>query len=225
MREQLRPNAFARMCQNQWVNTDASFVSMELYDACIDPQARPVLADRSLSVVIGVDASVKGDQTAISVAAYDRDSKCVRHIWHRTFQPSKDNPLDFEGTIERTLVDLNARFHVLRIFYDPYQMVAVAQRLQRFGLPMREFPQTTGNLTEASQNLFDLIKGRNLVLYPDPDIRLAISRAVAIEGARGWRIAKEKASHKIDIVVALAQAALGAILEPRHKFTCRPLYY
>jgi hypothetical protein len=34
---------------------------------------------------------------------------------------------------------------------------------------------------------------------------------VAIETSRGWRIAKEKISHKIDVVVALAQAALGAV--------------
>ncbi|MGO8916849.1 MAG: hypothetical protein ACLQJR_13170 [Stellaceae bacterium] len=38
---------------------------------------------------------------------------------------------------------------------------------------------------------------------------------MAIETARGWRIAKEKASHKIDVVVALAQAALGAVLQGR----------
>jgi hypothetical protein len=35
---------------------------------------------------------------------------------------------------------------------------------------------------------------------------------VAIETARGWRITKEKTSHKIDVVIALAQAALGAVL-------------
>lgn len=38
-----------------------------------------------------------------------------------------------------------------------------------------------------------------------------MSRAVALETSRGWRIAKEKQSHKIDVVVALAQAALGAV--------------
>lgn len=38
-----------------------------------------------------------------------------------------------------------------------------------------------------------------------------LSRAVALETSRGWRIAKEKVSHKIDFVVALAQAALGAV--------------
>ena len=75
---------------------------------------------------------------------------------------------------------------------------------------MVEFPQSVPNLTEASTNLYELIKGRGLAVYPDADMRLSISRAVALETSRGWRIAKEKSSHKIDVVVALAQAALGA---------------
>jgi phage terminase large subunit-like protein len=78
---------------------------------------------------------------------------------------------------------------------------------------MVEFPHSVPNLTEASSNLYELIKGRNLAVYSDPEIGLAISRYVAIETSRGWRIAKEKASHKIDVVVALAMAALGAIAQ------------
>ena len=34
---------------------------------------------------------------------------------------------------------------------------------------------------------------------------------MALETSRGWRIAKEKTTHKIDVVVALAMAALGAV--------------
>jgi hypothetical protein len=81
---------------------------------------------------------------------------------------------------------------------------------------MVEFPQSVPNLTEASTNLYELIKGRNLEVYPDADIRLSISRAVAIETSRGWRIAKEKQGHKIDVVVALSQAALGATQSGQH---------
>jgi hypothetical protein len=36
-------------------------------------------------------------------------------------------------------------------------------------------------------------------------------RTAAVETSRGWRISKEKASHKIDIVVALAMAAHVAV--------------
>ena len=78
---------------------------------------------------------------------------------------------------------------------------------------MVEFPQTQGNLTEASQNLYELIKSASLAAYPDADLRLAVQRAVAVEMPRGWKISKAAASHKIDVIVALAQAALGAVQE------------
>ena len=73
------------------------------------------------------------------------------------------------------------------------------------------FPPLFPNLTSASQNLFELIKAQSLVAYPDADLRLAIQRSIAVETSRGWRIAKEKASARIDVVVALAQAALAAV--------------
>jgi hypothetical protein len=38
-----------------------------------------------------------------------------------------------------------------------------------------------------------------------------VSRAIAIETSRGWRIAKEKQSHKIDVVIALGMACLAAV--------------
>jgi hypothetical protein len=63
-----------------------------------------------------------------------------------------------------------------------------------------------------------VIKGRNLIVYPDPDMRLAVSRCVALETTRGWRIAKEKASHKIDVVVAMAMAALAAVREGQDTY-------
>jgi Phage Terminase len=113
--------------------------------------------------------------------------------------------------IEQTLIDWHKRYNVRGIFYDPYQMVASAQRLTRAGLPMVEFVQSVPNLTEAAQNLYDLIKGRNFNAYPNEETRLAVSRAVAIESSRGWRIGKLNQQHKIDFVVALAMAALSAV--------------
>jgi phage terminase large subunit-like protein len=211
MRDQLRPNAFLRLIENKWVSTESDFIDIAWWDACVDPEARPLLGDRRLPVWVGIDASVKRDSTAVVVCAYDRDLKKVRLVLHRTFHPSPEEPLDFENTIEATIESLHRAFQLREVLYDPYQMAASAQRLVGQQIPMVEFAQTTGNLTEASSNLYELVKGRNLVLYPDAEMRLAAQRSVAIESPRGWRIAKEKASHKIDVIVALAQAALGAV--------------
>ena len=188
---------------------------MDWWDECVDAEARPLLEGRRLPVWVGVDASVKRDSTAVVACTYDRERKKVRLVFHRVFQPSPEDPLDFEATVEETVLWLARVFHLREVRYDPYQMAASAARLVKLRMPMVEFAQTSGNLTEASSNLYELIKGRNMILYPDAALRLAVQRSAAIEGARGWRIAKEKVSHKVDVVVALAQAALGAVGEAR----------
>jgi phage terminase large subunit-like protein len=206
-----RANAYLRLIENRWVTTESEFVPTEWFDACVDRTLRPEVVEPSLPVWVGVDASVRRDSTAIAAVAWDGEDKRARLAWHQVFQPSAADPLDFEAAVEDTLLQLRRHFLVREVRYDPFQMVAVAQRLARSGLPMLEFPQTSANLTEASSNLYELFKGRNLRLYPDAGLRLAVQRSVAIETARGWRIAKEKAAHKIDVVVALAQACLGAV--------------
>jgi hypothetical protein len=215
MRRSLRPNQFLRMIENRFVTSESSFVDLSAWDGCVDPSATPTLSDKNLPVFIGVDAGVKHDSTAIVACTFE--AQRVRLVWHRVFQPSPDEPLDFEATIENTVRDLDKRFRVVKVLFDPWQMQATAQRLTREGIRIEEFPQSPGNLTIASQNLYELIEGRNITLYRDAGMRLAVSRAVAIETSRGWRIAKEKQSHKIDVVVALAMAAHAAVKSPEES--------
>ena len=221
-RRSLRPNQYLRQIENRFVTSESTFVPTEAWDACVDPQLTPTLSDQSLPIWVGIDASVKHDSTGIVAVTFDHDAKKVRLVAHKVFQPSPDQPLDFEHTIEATVLDFAQRFAVRRVFYDPYQMQAVAQRLQGSGIWMEEFAQTSGNLTSIGQNLYELITGRNLIVYPDAAIRLAISRAVAVETSRGWRISKEKQSHKIDVVVALAMAAHAAVAVGSYQPT--PIY-
>lgn len=211
MRQQLRPNAYARMIENRFVSTESTFIDMAWWDACIDAEMHPVLEDPRLAVWVGLDASTKRDSTALVACAWNGETRKVRLIAHRIFQPTPEEPLDFEASVETTLLDWRERFRVLEVRFDPYQLVAVAQRLAAAGVPMVEFPQSVPNLTESSTNLYELIKGRNLEAYADAAMRLAIQRCIAIESARGWRITKEKATHKIDVAVALAFSALGAV--------------
>ncbi|MDI3561292.1 terminase TerL endonuclease subunit [Bradyrhizobium sp. Arg816] len=209
MRSSMRPNAFARIIENRWVASESAFVDLAMWDRCVDPGLRPLQSDCGLPVFIGVDASLKRDSTAIIAVTGDGDR--VRLVSHKVFQPSPDRPLDFEETIEAEIVNLCSRFDVQAIRYDPWQMASVAQRLIKRGVPMQEYPQTSGNLTDSSSNLYELIKGENLAVYPDEAMRTSISQAIAIETPRGWRIAKEKQKHKIDVVVALAMASLAAV--------------
>jgi phage terminase large subunit-like protein len=210
MRRDLRPNQYLRMIENRWVTSEAAFISMESWDRCVNPALGHAPTNSWLQVYVGVDASVKHDSTAIVGVTYDAKSRQVRLAFHRVFQPTPEEPIDF-GAIEAALVDLSKRFRLRKVLYDPYQMAASAQRLVKLGLPLEELPQTSANLTAMSQNLYELIQSQSLVCYPDAAMRLAVSRAVAVETPRGWRISKEKASHKIDVVVALAMACHAAV--------------
>jgi hypothetical protein len=46
-------------------------------------------------------------------------------------------------------------------------------------------PQTTANLTAMGQNLFDLLNGRNVRLYPATDLRTHALNTIAVESPRG----------------------------------------
>jgi phage terminase large subunit-like protein len=211
MKRNLRTNQYLRMVENRWVTAESSFVDAAAWDNCVDERLAYVVNDPSLAVFVGVDASHKHDQTAIVATTFDHAAQQVRLVFHRVFQPHPNDPLDFEATIERTLLELRERFCIVKVLFDPWQMQSVAQRLRNHGLPIKELPQSPANLIAASQNLYELIQGQNLAVYPDEAMKLAISRTVALETARGWRITKEKTSHKIDVVVALAMACLAAV--------------
>ena len=52
------------------------------------------------------------------------------------------------------------------------------------------------------------MSARDLATARNAAVRMLSSR---YESARGWKIVKEKQSHKIDVIVALAMAVLGAV--------------
>ena len=100
-RRSLRPAAFARFHRNEWVSAESTFVTAELWDGCVDPTHQPVLADRRLRVVVGVDAGIKHDFASVQALAPADDQ--VIHVTSRIWRPSPRMPLDLEETIEEYL--------------------------------------------------------------------------------------------------------------------------
>jgi hypothetical protein len=211
MRRSLRPNQYSRMIENRFVSAESSFVEVSTWDRCINPNIGHMVADRTLPIWVGVDASTKHDSTALAAVTWCKQYQHIRLVDHRIFTPGPGRPIDFATEVEQTLREWSRRFKIRAVWYDPYQMAASSQRLRREGVPMQEYAQSANNLTAVAENLFTLIKGGNVLAYPDAEIRTAMSHACAVEGARGWKIAKEKQSHRIDIVVALGMAALACV--------------
>jgi phage terminase large subunit-like protein len=217
-RRTLRPTTYLRLHENRWTSGVAQFITPELWDACVDAKRSPELAPEEL-VFVGVDAGIKHDTAAVVAVRWDGDKLAV--VSHRIWKPTPDEPLDLEATIEAHLRELHARMQIERIVCDPYQLHRSITTLKTAGLPIQEFPQTSANTTAMGQTLFDLLNGRNLRVYANDELRQQALNTVAVESTRGWRIAKEKASRKIDAIVALAMACNAAITVGRRE----PLFF
>ena len=113
---------------------------MQSWDACIDEDHRPLLPSTDTTLFVGVDASLKHDSSAVIAVTYDPDDGRVVLARHRIWTPVKGQTLDLDATIGSFLRELQSGYDVLSVLYDPWQMADLSMRLQRDGLPMREYP-------------------------------------------------------------------------------------
>jgi phage terminase large subunit-like protein len=205
----LRKNTYLRLHENRWVEDITQFIDIDKFDQCVNEESTPVLPDKNIKIWVGVDASISGDSTAVVAVTRRKDKIILAN--YKKWQPTKENPIDLEETVEKYLIDLSRDFNLQVAYYDPYQLHRSAVTLKKKGLFMKELPQTVGNTIDFSQTLYDLIQFGNIEFYPSPEVRRHVKSCKAKEMDRGYRIVKESHSEKIDIAVALAMASLGAV--------------
>lgn len=205
----LRKNAYLRLHHNLWVSSETGLFNMEKWDRCVEPEHKPPLPNKDICIRVGVDASVKKDRSAV-VSVY-REDGIVKLGPKRFWQPTSEDPMDLEETMEKYLQELYDGYTLLSVRYDPFQFHRSAMTLSKRGLPMQEYPQTSSNLTEMGQNLYDLVEYGNIKLYACKDMRYEATCAMAKETGRGLKITKEKSTQKIDQIVALAMASLEIV--------------
>ena len=99
---------------------------------------------------------------------------------------------------------------IVKILVDPYQMARSVQTLLAAGLPVEEYNQTQGNLTEATEALYSVLTTKGIRLYKAPNLREHVLNAVSVETPE-IRLSKQKTSNKIDGAVALTFAVLAAV--------------
>lgn len=216
---------YQRIHENRWVESDEG-LDMADWDGCIDfaksmhYSHNPTFAEtewcgdlelpntKNLQVAIGVDASTKKDRAAV-VTCFKRNGM----IWlgpRMYWEPSKEDPLQFEQTIERYILELQSKFSISVLFYDPWQFERSAQILRQKGIPCWEYTQTQPNTIKMSEYLMDLLRGKKLMMYHDKELRHEASMCtVKLIPGRGRRIMKDNDNKKIDSIIALSMAALA----------------
>lgn len=214
-RKDLRPSAFARLHLNEFASNFDRFVTRKQWDACFHPEVEALTPGDIRQVVYGVDASTTRDYTASVGVIFDGQSQTYHVVYCRVWKPQKSElnsgkPLiDLGKTIGAEIRKLHKRRQIQTVYYDNYQLSSIATELKREGVRMIEFPQTDQRI-ESDQALYDAIISRTIRHFNHPELNDHIYNAVAVEKPRGFRLAKEKSSKKIDAAVALSMALHGA---------------
>lgn len=205
-RKILRPGTFQRFHENKWASAIETFITSDVYDACVDTKLRPG-AEQRTEVVVAIDASTKWDASALVCLAKDPTKKRgLVLIEHQIFEP-KGKTINFERTIEATLIRWNNLYKIRQCYFDPYQMLRTSQSLAAdYRIPMIEYTQSVQNMVTATQSLSELLYSGNLRLYKSNQLRTHILSASTKEHSVGCRLVKKGSGKKIDAAIALCMA-------------------
>lgn len=186
----LPPKAFERFHFNRWVGAESSFIPIESWDSCYDPEVKPILPGNPEPIVLSIDAATSHDCFAIT--AVSRNKRNQDHVDVRACK--KWTPEDSGGQIKyadaenwlrlvisggcveghgKTKPDLDCAFcraerwdvpplNVIHICYDPFQMESMMQDFRREFLAWcMPFPQNQDRL-KADRQLYDMILQRRI---------------------------------------------------------------
>ncbi len=211
-----RPNTFRRIWLNEWVTNESQFLPAGSWEACYSPEVKPIAPGENSKLVLGADASTSRDFTALVGVQYNESNNTSDVRLVRVWKPKsgilrRGKPtIDLDVTIGQKVLDLHKQGQVQAVICDPYQLHSLIVEWEKAGIRVIELPQSSGRV-EADQALYDAVIARSIRHYNDPELNRHIQNTVAIETPRGFRIAKEKTSQKVDAAVALSMALHGSL--------------
>ncbi|MFV1359597.1 terminase large subunit domain-containing protein [Mycolicibacterium fortuitum] len=209
----------ARLCQ--FVSTNEHpFIDADTWNGLSNGQAIPDGAE----VVLGVDASLKDDSTAIvvgTVAAKPHFDKLA--VWEK--------PRDDDGwqvpilDVEQAVRDAAKRYKVREVAFDPAYFTRSALALEAEGLPMVAYAQSPVRQTVATNDLHSSALAGLFTHSGDADLTRHVLNSTVKESDKGIRLAKTSRSRnaaKIDLATALMMAHsratwLAAQRKPRRR--------
>lgn len=158
---------------------------------------------------VGVDIGLKHDSTAVVVVQRRPDEEghplSRLHATCRLWIPAADRPVDTTDVM-RYLRELDERYDLQVVAFDPRFFDVPAKYLQDEGLPMVELPQSTERMTPAVGSLYELILQGGLTHDGDEAFTSQVLGAMARYNDRGFTLSKGKSRGRIDAAVALALA-------------------
>ena len=222
-RKDMRPSAYMRLHENRWVESAESFITYAMWNRStrITPEREPA--------TYALDGSKNGDCTALVGCVKKRimgdelpEAEGIEpdtvihtvgvHVWELT-----DGGEVPYAEIERKVIYLFRRgFLKPPLWYDPYQLAYLAQRLRELhGIPCEEFSQAQLRV-RSDTFLYKLYNDGRIINLNHPKLKQHIMAASAKDYSDNRiRIIKPDGAsdnplNKVDLAVAQSMAAYKA---------------
>lgn len=213
-RQNLTLAQYERLHLNWWTESVNQFAPVEWWDRLGNNSLRlPEVGDRT-PLVLGADASVTGDCTALT--AWSRHPNPARHQelaqrYIKIWTPTREHPMDYTLTIEAEIRRLCAEYNVVELAYDPFQLHKLGTDLTREAVCWaRPFGQ--GIDREKGDYLFyTMVRDKQLEHIVDDEMSQHFANAgvkMAAQEDTKLRIVKRLKDRPIDAVVASSMACM-----------------
>jgi hypothetical protein len=197
------PRQYAREWLGEYTSEEEAF-PLDVYDACVDPNYAPPYADPSRGIVLGLDGAVSRDSMAL--VGVDRNFNLV---YAKEWRPPRGGVID-HGEVLDALVNLQSRFRIGVIGYDPAEIHGLVLDGIAEGLPMAPVSQASGRLggtmARYASALLESMHEKRLRLFPCQELRDHFAKARFTARVGADRLTKSRSSDQIDLAVALAMA-------------------
>lgn len=223
---------------NMWVSSTVAWIPDAIYMRGNEPIDMDALAGRDCYA--GLDLSSTGDITALVLIfpPRDEDEKYVLlpyfwipeetiprrvkansvpyDIWEKQgyIMSTEGNVIHYDF-IEKFIMDLSEKYHILEIAVDRWNATHVIQNLEDNGLTMVPFGQGFASMSAPTKEFYRLLMEGKIIHGDHPVMRwMAGNVVVDTDPAGNIKVTKAKSKEKIDGIVAAIMALDRAV---RHE--------
>lgn len=183
----------------QWVDGTDAWLGADgrsVWDALKDPYTFVLGAD----TYVGLDVGLKRDSTALVVGQRRPDGRV--HAQAKIWMPKSGEVVD-PTDVMQYVRELDRKYNLVEVAYDPRLFEVPALMLQDEGIPMLEFPQSIERMSPAFSLLYEAIHNKDLHHDGDLGFTTQVLNGVTRFNERGFTLTKAKSRGKIDAAYAL----------------------
>jgi hypothetical protein len=189
LRHTLTDGAFRRLVLGEFAaGADQVLASEEQIEQMFRAaSAQPLRVRGHYVYAAGLDLSVSGDWSALSIAHLEQSSSGDQIVVVdrcRVWKPTKEKPLSQDRVLAE-LLDLAEEFPGLVVNADPYQSLGLLERLRRHGVQTSTFNFSRQSKAKVAAMDLSMVRDGRLSLPPHPDLLADIRAAQVVERPDG----------------------------------------